>query len=377
MAGIYIHIPFCRKKCAYCDFHFSTTFDSYRDRMLDAMLSEVHERQAELSGQEVRTIYFGGGTPSLLLPQELQKLLDAIQNIFSVAADAEITLEANPEDVHVTTLLDWKKLGINRLSIGLQSFRQQDLDWMNRAHSMEESRQSVRLAQAAGFSNMTVDLMYGLPNLRLFEWRAHVQEVIQMGVPHISAYCLTIEHKTALENMIESGALQAASEEEQAEQFLVLVSELHAAGLEQYEISNFAVPGIESKHNSAYWQGEYYLGIGPSAHSFDGRKRRWNIANNARYMRSIEKGEVFFEEEILTEEDRFNERLLTGLRTREGVAMDALNTNFSARPQFIKCLKDFEDKGWLHISNAHLVLSDEGKLRADFIAAELFAEGKK
>lgn len=341
------------------------------------MLREVFERKAELIGQEVRTVYFGGGTPSLLHQHELQKILDVIQANFLLAADAEITLEANPEDVNVTTLEEWKGLGINRLSIGLQSFRQKDLDWMNRAHSMEESRQSVQLAQTAGYSNMTVDLMYGLPNLSLSEWRAHVQEVIQMGVPHISAYCLTVEHKTALENMIQKGALQAASEDEQAEQFLILVSELRAAGLEQYEISNFAVPGMESKHNSAYWKGEYYLGIGPSAHSFDGQKRRWNVANNAGYIRLVENGEGYFEEEILSEEDTFNERLLTGLRTREGVSMDALNTKFSAMPDFKKSLKGFEDKGWIRISNAHLVLSDEGKLRADFIAAELFVEGKK
>ena len=345
--------------------------------MLETMLREGQERSAELKGRDVKTIYLGGGTPSLLYPQELRRILNQMQAYFSVTTDAEITLEANPEDVNSRQLQEWKELGINRLSIGLQSFRQQDLDWMNRAHSMDESRQSVRLAQAAGYSNITVDLMYGLPNLSISEWRAHVREVIQMGVSHVSAYCLTIEHKTALEKMIKNGALQAAPEDDQAEQFLVLVSELRAAGLEQYEISNFAVPGMESQHNSAYWKGEHYVGIGPSAHSFDGQKRRWNVANNSGYMRALEMGEVYFEEEILTKEDSFNERLLTGLRTREGVSLGELNAKFSARPAFKKSVRDFEDKGWICISNDHLVLSDEGKLRADFIAAELFMEREK
>lgn len=343
--------------------------------MIRAIVAELKERSAEFSGREISTIYFGGGTPSVLHREELADILNEIQNRFQVMESAEITLEANPEDINSDKLMEWKALGINRLSIGLQSFREADLEWMNRAHSVDEAKMAVQLAKEAGFQNLTVDLIYGLPELSLEEWKAHVHTVIEMKVPHVSAYCLTVERKTALHHRVKMGELHMPDDEQQAQQFLTLIEMLATAGLEQYEISNFARPGWESKHNSSYWQGISYLGVGPSAHSFDGNARRWNVAHNRKYMDGVEQGTSYWEEEILSKEDRFNELLLTGLRTREGVKRSHLDLELAQRSEFKNTLERFKDEAWLEISDERIRLTPEGKLRADFIASELFALG--
>lgn len=372
MAGIYIHIPFCKQKCTYCDFHFSTTFEEYRERMIDAMVRELEQRKLYLAGEKIETIYFGGGTPSLLTISELNRLLTAIKFNFEIDKAPEITLEANPDDMTNENLADWKEIGINRLSIGLQSFRQEDLAWMNRAHNEEEARRCVDKAKKHGFENISVDLIYGLPNLSMDQWESHIQEVIDMEVQHISAYCLTVEKKTALHHLVASGKLMVSNEDEQSDQFLKLIEQLQKAGFEQYEISNFAKPTFQSKHNSNYWKAKKYLGIGPSAHSFNHFSRAWNIANNRAYMKGVEEEINVLEIEELTHNDRFNEMLLTGLRTIYGVDINSLSQLVELDAGFNQKVDDFQGQGWLELKNDRLYLTSEGRLKADYIAAELF-----
>lgn len=372
VAGIYIHIPFCKQKCSYCDFHFSTTFSTYRGRMLAALKQEIRERQTYLKHQPLETIYFGGGTPSLLTREEILSILSTIDDCFEVSDTAEITLESNPDDCTESNLTAWQELGVNRLSIGIQSFKQSDLEWMNRAHTVEEARDCVLLAQKTGFDNITVDLMYGLPNLTPEEWKSHIETVIEWGVPHISSYCLTVEERTVLDKKVRDGVLKVPDDEGQSEQFEMLVDTLEDNGILQYEISNFSRPGFESRHNTNYWKGVWYLGIGPSAHSFNGASRSWNVANNQEYMRLIEQGEAAFTEELLTPQDQFNELLLTGLRMTSGVSLKKLEAISNPPDHFFERLQDFEKAGWALVSGDQLVLTRDGRLRADYIASELF-----
>jgi len=372
MAGIYIHVPFCKKKCSYCDFHFSTTFATYRERMLDTMRSELLSRKAELAGHVIESIYFGGGTPSLLLSNELESFLTQIHTDFNVLDTAEITLEANPDDITEANCTAWKSIGINRLSIGLQSFREHDLTWMNRSHSALEAEQCVSIAQAARFSNISVDLIYGLPDLSLEEWDAHIARVLGMGIQHISAYCLTVEKKTALYKLVSSGQLTPGGDEAQSAQFLCLTDRLTSHGFHHYEISNFGLPGLEAIHNSNYWKGVNYLGIGPSAHSYNGIERRWNIANNAKYMADFGQNETWFEREVLSPKERWNELLMTGLRTSWGVNLQDLFQIAAPTKDFEAKLKGFEEKKWLLKTDTHVILTREGRLMADYIASELF-----
>lgn len=372
MAGIYIHIPFCKQKCSYCDFHFSTTFSDYRERMMESIVSEIVSRADYLEGKTLRTIYFGGGTPSLLTAEELLLVLNTVKSNFVLENEVEISLEANPDDITNDKLDAWNESGVNRLSIGLQSFKTEDLEWMNRAHTVEDSLNCVQKAQNAGINNLTVDLIYGLPNLTIEEWKQHIQKVIDFGVPHISAYCLTIEDKTALSALVKSGKIVPANEDQQSEQFTTLVSMLEENGFTQYEISNFSKPNFESQHNSNYWKGEWYLGVGPSAHSFNGVSRSWNVPNNHKYMSAIEKGLNDCETEILTPENQFNEYLLTGLRTIYGVNLNSLNAILPVNESFKKLTKAFIQEGWMTNYSGILVLTKEGRLKADFIASELF-----
>ncbi len=370
MAGIYIHIPFCKQRCTYCDFHFSTTFESYRERMIKAIVTEI-ELVAKETSFELETLYFGGGTPSLLTEVELTLIFEAI-NIHFGKTYVECTLESNPDDITEEKVALWKRLGVNRLSIGLQSFKEQDLIWMNRAHDTQQSYSCVGIAQKGGIDNITVDLMYGLPGLTDEEWRLHIQTVVKMGVQHVSAYCLTIEERTSLAKKVENEEICPLDEEQQARQFEILVEELQKNGIQQYEISNFALPGFQSKHNSSYWSGKPYVGIGPSAHSFSGNVRRWNVANNATYMKEIEKKGNWFESEELSQINQFNELLLTGLRTVKGVDLNQLANIAELDGDFWKLVQLFEhDK--LLISDANkIVLTIAGRLQADFIASELF-----
>lgn len=372
MAGIYIHIPFCRKKCTYCDFHFSTTFENYRERMVDAIVKEAYSRAPELSDESVKTVYFGGGTPSVLNADELHRILKNVRENYAVDENVEITLEANPDDINIELLKIWKEEGVNRLSIGVQSFRSEDLEWMNRSHSAEQSVNAVKLAQREGFDNITIDLIYGLPNMSMTEWEAQLDQAIALNVPHISAYCLTVEPNTALAHLTKTGKIVTPGDQVQSEEFLMLRKKLLDARFIQYEVSNFGKEGFESQHNSAYWKNEKYLGIGPSAHSFDGVSRRWNVSHNQRYMSALETEDDYFEVETLSPTDKFNELLLTGLRTIYGVDKTLLFKEVSPTTSFETQIDEYKSKGWLVEEHDKYLLTPEGLLFADQIASELF-----
>jgi oxygen-independent coproporphyrinogen-3 oxidase len=372
MAGIYIHIPFCKQACTYCDFHFSTTFEKYRDAMVNAICTELIARKESLDGQVIDTIYFGGGTPSLLTLEELCSILDTINTHFEVHTEAEITLEANPDDIDTTKAQEWVRAGVNRLSIGLQSFHAESLEWMNRAHTVAQSVACIPIAQHAGIRNISIDLIYGLPNMGNEVWVKEIQTALQLGVQHISAYCLTVEPNTVLSSLVKKEKIQPASNELQNEHFTILQKELLTAGFEHYEISNFALPNFISKHNSSYWKGAIYLGVGPSAHSYDGKYRSWNVANNQRYIQGIENKQPEFDFELLTKENQFNELLLTGLRAKWGVSLVQLGAILPLDNSFLQQLEILEKKGWVFCNENTVYLTQEGKSWADKIAQDLF-----
>lgn len=375
MAGLYLHVPFCKQACHYCNFHFSTSL-KYRDEMVSAMIRELELRKAYLGGQVLNSIYFGGGTSSILPVKSLEEIFRAIHTHFSVASDAEITLEANPDDIRVPMLREWIKLGVNRLSIGIQSFRDDELKFMNRAHSGSEAILAVDRARAAGFEDLTIDLIYGIPISDTARWIQNLDQALTFRVPHISAYCLTIEQGTAFGNWVKKGKLQEAPDEVASEQFLIAVDTLGAAGYEHYEISNYALPGRRAKHNSAYWAGVPYLGIGPAAHSFNGESRQWNLAHNMKYIRSVqahtgaEAMPVWCETEILSEADKHNEYLMTRLRTSGGVVPDELSAAY--RQNFLESVQKYVNQGYIIKEGAAYKLSRSGKLMADAISGELF-----
>ncbi|MBM3184661.1 MAG: radical SAM family heme chaperone HemW [Bacteroidetes bacterium] len=371
MAGIYIHIPFCRKRCSYCDFHFSTTFSNYREELISAINREIELRKYELK-ESIETIYFGGGTPSLLTEEELSSILETIRNLFPINQEVEITLEVNPEDVNLETITYWKILGVNRISIGLQSFKESDLKWMNRAHDLEQGFEAVNLLKKQGFENISVDLIYGLPGLTLLEWEQHLKQVIALNIQHISAYCLTVEKRTALNHFVKTGKLKTPSEDIQSEQFNLMLRVLNQNGFFQYEISNFAKPVYESKHNSSYWQNKPYLGVGPSAHSFDGKTRRWNISNNTNYYKNVGTNESWFEMEILSKNDQWNELFLTGLRTIFGVSKTSLSELGKLSSSEIKTMGSLKEQGELVETENAYILTEKGRLKADGIAASFF-----
>ncbi|HEY0678825.1 MAG TPA: radical SAM family heme chaperone HemW, partial [Chitinophagaceae bacterium] len=294
MAGIYIHVPFCKQACHYCNFHFSTSLDSKND-FITALLKEIVMQCGYLQDQQVDTIYFGGGTPSLLSPEEISLILNKLHAAFNINPAAEITLEANPDDLQANKPFDMKAAGINRLSIGIQSFFDEDLRWMNRAHNAALSVSSIHAARDAGFSNLTIDLIYGTPGLTDSKWEENVNRAISMEIPHLSCYALTVEPKTALDHFIRTKKFTDIDPDQQARQFLQLMDWTASAGYEHYEISNFAKPGLRSKHNTSYWLGKHYLGLGPSAHSFNGESRQWNVPNNAVYIRTLNQNELPFE----------------------------------------------------------------------------------
>ncbi len=340
--------------------------------MIKTICLELESRKIELSQQKVKSLYFGGGTPSLINELELKEIFLAVHNNYDVSELSEVTLEANPDDIQVENLRAWKEIGINRLSIGIQSFREEDLKWMNRAHSVVEAETCIGLAREYGFDSFSVDLIYGLPNLTLKDWQENIQNVIDYGVSHISAYCLTVEEKTILAKKVENKQIIPSTEDEQAEQFEFLVAYLKKAGYEQYEVSNFCLPGKEAVHNSAYWKGISYVGVGPSAHSFNGSIRRFNVANNAQYMKLFEEGDAYFDFETLTTTQQFNEAILTGLRTKWGVSMHKLTSIQNPTVEFVRAKNEFVEKKWLKEENEYITLIGEGWLLADYIASELF-----
>ena len=368
MSGIYIHIPFCKQACHYCNFHFSTSL-RYKNELLSALLKEMELRKDYLGGEKVDTIYIGGGTPSLLQIADCRLLIERIQQLFKVEKNAEITLEANPDDISLEKLEGWKKAGINRLSIGIQSFYNEDLQWMNRAHDDSQAITSLKLA-VEQFNNITIDLIYGTPGLTNEKWKKNVETAISFNIPHLSCYALTVEPKTPLQKMILQHKSKDINPDKQSEQFLLLMQWMEDAGYEHYEISNYAKPGFRSRHNSSYWQGKKYIGIGPSSHSFNGNERQWNVSNNSIYIQSIEEGKVPFEKEELTSDQRLNEYIMTSLRTVEGLQLRRLTEEERNRIETV-ALKYLE-RGLVKFENDCLILTKEGKLFADGIAAELF-----
>jgi oxygen-independent coproporphyrinogen-3 oxidase len=375
VAGIYIHIPFCRRACHYCNFHFSTSLKGKND-FLEALLKEVVLQKDYLQGSPVDTIYFGGGTPSLLERDELKSILSTVQQHFNVQPGAELTLEANPDDITGEKLNDWKNSGINRLSIGIQSFFEDDLRWMNRAHSAEQAKNSIKMSQDAGFNNLTIDLIYGTPTLTDKNWDSNIDEAIKAGIPHLSCYALTVEPGTALEVMIKKNKVAAADTELQARQFTQLINRMQQEGYEHYEISNFARPGMRSRHNSAYWSGQLYLGLGPSAHSYNGSSRQWNVAGNALYVHALKRNELPYEKEELTNQQRINEYIMTSLRTMEGLDLGFVSKNFGEEvvDRLQRSSRKYMDSGKLLQQNNHFRLTNDGKLFADGIAADLFMD---
>ncbi len=378
MPGLYLHIPFCKQACHYCDFHFSTSL-GLKSQFVDALVKEMALRANYLPdpAAPLETIYFGGGTPSLLTGAELARIFEAIEAHFSVAPRAEITLEANPDDLSPAKLAELAASPVNRLSIGLQSFHEPHLRLMNRAHSAQESGQAVQAAQAAGFENISVDLIYGVPAASHAIWQEDLARLFELNVPHVSAYALTIEPDTAFGRRLQKGTFVAPPDEFVATQFELLLTQLRAHGYEQYEISNFCRPGRESRHNSNYWRGVPYLGLGPSAHSFDGRSRQYAVANNPQYVAAVlERGAVPATVEQLSPLDQANEYLLTTLRTSRGCDLghlrDALGLNLLAsRADYLASLTA---QGMATLSGEVLRLTDAGKLLADHITLELFAD---
>ncbi|MGB0933013.1 MAG: radical SAM family heme chaperone HemW [Lishizhenia sp.] len=371
MAGIYIHIPFCKKACTYCDFHFSTTFEKYRTEMITSICKEIKVRKSYLHHKAVQTIYFGGGTPSLLNETELKQILNTIHSEFNVQKNAEITLEANPDDINNKELEKWKNFGVNRLSIGIQSFRASDLVWMNRAHQLEEAHNALRSAKNYGFE-LSLDLMYGLPHLSSEEWLHNIREALKYRPEHISAYCLTLEKNTVLDRKVDLGEISLPSNEAEAEQFLLLRAELEKDGYEHYEISNFARDRKYAKHNSNYWLGSSYLGVGPSAHSYNKVSRSWNSANNSNYIKGIKENTSVTETEILSKIDIFNETILIGLRTKWGVNLNLLSSDLVSLHHFQSELQNILQQENAYIKENHLILTDKGKAYADAIASQLF-----
>jgi len=370
LAGIYIHIPFCRQACHYCNFHFATSLRR-KNETVAALLSEIEQRKDYLKGEVIKTIYFGGGTPSLLSISDFRILIEKIKQNFDVSSQAEITSEVNPDDITEESLKSWQSVGINRLSIGVQSFFDEDLEWMNRAHNAQQATDNLQLAKKH-FENISIDLIYGMPGLTNEKWKENVDIAISFGIPHLSCYALTVEEKTPLYKMIRSKKVEDIIPDKQSEQFLLLMDWLEEAGYEHYEISNFAKPGFRSRHNSSYWSGEKYLGIGPSAHSFDGESRQWNISNNNIYIDSIGKGIIPCEKEMLTETQKLNEYIMTSLRTIEG--LDLVLVSKAASYKLRAASEKFIGNGKMLLEENHLRLTREGKLLADGIAAELFFE---
>ncbi|WP_442794853.1 radical SAM family heme chaperone HemW [Pelobium manganitolerans] len=373
MAGIYIHIPFCKQACHYCDFHFITSLKR-KTELLDSVRKEISLQKNYLQNQTVETIYFGGGTPSLLSADEIKSLLSDIYSAFNVSGNPEATLEANPDDLNAVKLKELHNAGINRLSIGVQSFFDEDLVWMNRAHKAQEAEASIKRAQDIGIENISVDLIYGFPLLSDEKWQHNVQKLINFEVPHISSYSMTVEARTALANFIRKKQQKAMDDAQSAQQFSYLIDALKQAGFEHYEISNFAKPERYSQHNTNYWLGVHYLGLGPSAHSFNGTSRQWNVANNAQYLSAIAENKIPFELELLSKADVFNEYVMTSLRTQWGLDLQKITTDFgkATKDNLLAVADEYRQKNWLLIDEDKVKLSAEGKLYADLIASELF-----
>lgn len=372
MSGIYIHIPFCKQACHYCDFHFSTSL-SKKDQMIAALKKELTLRKEELKAEVVETIYLGGGTPSILEINEINDLIQSVYSNYHVVESPEITLEANPDDLSTNKIIELSKSRINRLSIGVQSFFEEDLQLMNRAHNAHEAKRCL-IDAAKYFDNISIDLIYGMPNMSNERWLLNIKKALSYNVPHISCYALTVEPKTALANFIKKGKVEPLNDDLAQKHFQTLYEVLTNEGYDCYEISNFGKPGYYSKNNTAYWVGNKYLGIGPSAHSYDGFSRSWNISNNPKYLRAIESGELPSEIEVLSKNDKYNEFIMTGLRTSWGVSLEHIRQEFGEEylDNLTKHSQRYLDKQLLIYKEDHLVVTKNGKFLVDGIASDLF-----
>jgi len=372
MSGIYIHIPFCKQACHYCDFHFSTSLKK-KDALVLALVKELELRKDEFKNQIVETVYFGGGTPSLLTNDQIVLLIDSVYKNYKVVKNPEITLEANPDDLTKVRIKELSKTPINRLSIGIQSFFEADLKLMNRAHDAIEARQCLQEVTKY-FKNISIDLIYGIPGLSHTRWIENIETALSFNIPHISSYALTVEPKTALDNFIKKGIIQNVDDELAEQQFHMLIEKLEAKGFVHYELSNFGMPNYFSRNNTAYWQGKSYLGIGPSAHSYNGIERGWNVSNNIKYIKALQENVVPIETETLSKTDTYNEYIMTGLRTIWGVSIEKVERDFG------KQYKNYLlDQATIHLKNDMLYLDDDkllvtkkGKFLSDGLASDLF-----
>jgi len=372
MSGIYIHIPFCKQACHYCDFHFSTSMGK-KTAMVNALCQELKLRKATFKDVLVETIYFGGGTPSVLETSEIQKIIKTVYDNYTVTKTPEITLEANPDDLTSDKIKQLAESPINRLSIGVQSFFEEDLKLMNRAHNAKEAEACIALATKY-FDNISIDLIYGMPNMTNQRWKENIEKALSFNVQHISSYALTVEPNTALASFVKKGLVKPVDDEIAQEHFNILNETLRNEGYSCYEISNFGKPGYFSKNNTAYWQQKKYMGIGPSAHSFDGNTRGWNINNNPKYLKAIEKGELPMEVEVLSTKDKYNEYVMTGLRTIWGVSLSRIASDFgnTYKDYIMEHAEKYIEQQLLYRDGDLLLASKKGKFLADGIAADLF-----
>jgi len=372
MSGIYIHIPFCKQACHYCDFHFSTSLKK-KDDLIKALAKELKLRQSEFENNIVETIYFGGGTPSLLSNEELQFLVNTVYANYQVSSTPEITLEANPDDLSDKRIHELANSPINRLSIGIQSFFEEDLKLMNRAHNAEEAKACLEEA-TKHFDNISLDLIYGIPGASHEQWLKNIEIALSYNIPHISSYALTVEPKTALASFVQKGIIDDVDDEQAHEQFHLLKERLEEEGYIHYELSNFGKNGYFSKNNSAYWQGKSYLGIGPSAHSFNGKQRGWNVRNNTTYIKSIAQEKLPIEIETLTKTDQYNEYIMTGLRTIWGVSLVKVERDFGIvfKDYLMEQADVFINQHLLYIDEDHLRVTKKGQFLSDGIVSELF-----
>lgn len=372
MASIYIHIPFCKQACHYCDFHFSTSMGK-KEVMLEALGNELELRKAELKGEEISNIYLGGGTPSVLDTEEINILIDTVYSHYTIVSDPEITLEANPDDLSEEKIIQLAATKINRLSIGVQSFFEEDLKLMNRAHNAKEAEDCITLSRKH-FPNSSLDLIYGIPGMTAQRWSENIDKALALNIPHISAYALTVEPKTALENLIKKGIVPPVEDALAQEHHTMLVERMEAVGYINYEFSNFAKEGFHSRNNTAYWKGTTYIGIGPSAHSYDGKRRAWNVNNNPTYIKSIAQEILPQEEEVLSTADQYNEYVMTRLRTQNGILMSEIVMLFGSKmlEYLLKQAAKHVQEQLLFQEDDRLVVTKKGKFLSDGIAADLF-----
>ena len=373
MSGIYIHIPFCKQACHYCNFHFSTSL-KLKDALIDAICTEIRLRKDYLKNNKISTIYFGGGTPSLLTDKDFDKIFTTLRNYFEWSDDTEITLEANPDDISKNSITIFQKWGINRLSIGVQSFYDEDLIFMNRAHNAKEALSCIRYCQEAGLENLSIDLIYGSNTTTNDMWMHNIEQTLDLKIPHISAYCLTVEEKTALHHMVNTKKIKQPDIDKANDQFTILIDRLESIGYDHYEISNFSLPGQYAIHNTNYWKGAEYLGLGPSAHSYDLVSRSWNVANNKKYIDQLTLENLPLVTEYLQNETRYNEYLMTGLRTMWGIDLPMIQSmGEKVTTIFLSEIKEAINAGMIKQNGNNFTLTKNGKYFADRIAMNLFS----